>query len=159
MKNLIDFIKEKCTQEEIQEIVKELVPHDLHSVPRSWEEHAKTITDGYYINVEAEIRAVHYCPETEPADKARNIISSVGLAEAFRAMMQLMLLRQAWVKNWSPQWDDEETNKYCIVFEKDKYDIYTNRCISRPLSFPSMEMARDFITTFQDLLDLAKDLL
>lgn len=159
MKRVIDFIKEKCTQEEIQEIVKELVPHDLHSVPRSWEEHAKTITDGYYINVEAEIRAIHYCPETESINRARNVISSVGLAEAFRAMMQLMSLRQAWVKNWSPQWYDKETHKYCIVFEEDKYEIYTNLCISRPLSFPSMEMARDFLDTFPDLLDLAKDLL
>lgn len=159
MKRVIDFIKEKCTQKEIQELVKELVPTELHSVPRSWEEHAKTITDGYYINVEAEIRAAHYCPETEPADKARNIISSVGLSEAFRAMMQLMSLRQAWIKDWSPQWYDEETHKYCIVFEKDKYEIYTNLCISRPLSFPSMEMAKDFLDTFPDLLDLAKDLL
>lgn len=159
MKNLIDFIKEKCTQKEIQELVKELVPTELHSVPRSWEEHAKTITDGYYINVEGDIRAIRYCHKTETSDKVRNVIPSVGLAEAFRAMMQLMSLRQAWIKNWSPQWDDENTNKFCIVFEKDKYEIYTNICISRPLSFPSMEMARDFLDTFHDLLDLAKDLL
>lgn len=159
MKNLIDFIKEKCTQEEIQEIVKELVPHDLHSVPRSWEEHAKTITDGYYINVEGDIRVAHYCHKTEPADKARNVIPYVGLAEAFRAMMQLMSLRQAWIKNWQPQWDDDDIPKYCILFEKDKFDVYTNWEIARPLSFPSAEMARDFLTTFQDLIDLAKDLL
>lgn len=158
MKRVIDFIKEKCTQEEIQEIVKELVPHDLYSVPRSWEEHAKTITGGYYINVEAEIRAAHYCPEIEPADKARNVIPSVGLAEAFRAMMQLMSLRQAWIKNWQPQWDDCDP-KYCILFGKNKFDVYTNRESARPLSFPSEKMARDFLTTFQDLLDLAKELL
>lgn len=85
-------------------------------------------------------------------------LPSKELAEAFLAMMQLMSLRQAWIGDWKPNWKNDNTRKWCIIFECELTVCYFYSS-SRALSFPTKEMAEDFMNTFKDLLEIAKPLI
>lgn len=101
---------------------------------------------------------------------AKDYLPSKELAEAFIAMMQIMSLRHDWIhkwsvdngmtKDWKPDWKNGHMNKYCItnVYNKNIcVDIYI--CTIKSLSFPTWEMAEDFMNCFKDLLEIAKPLI
>lgn len=77
-------------------------------------------------------------------------------AEAFLALMQLRQLRKAWVGDWKPSGD----NFYAIIFSIET-GLKTGEYAStyRALSFPTPEMAKDFLDCFKDLCETAKILL
>ena len=129
--------------------------------PRSWKEYCKNhYGDYYYITSDSNIVGLGYNPghcELSPV-YAKNTIYSKELAEAFLAMMQLMSLRQAWIGDWKPNWKNPDIKKWCIIFEcelKVSY-FYSN---SRALSFPTIEMTKDFMDCFKGLLEIAKPLI
>lgn len=131
--------------------------------PRSWEEYCtNTKRNGkYFIGPTSGIVKSYYC-ESESFDTAldKNLLPSKELAEAFLAMMQLMSLRQAWIGEWEPDWKNRRQGKYCItLFENDEVMIDENIGSTRSLSFPTKEMATDFMNTFKDLLETAKSLI
>lgn len=141
--------------------------------PRSWEEYCKqhntTVTECYFLDNEANVRAFGWHPGV-PSDYYRNTLPSKELTEAFRAMMQVMSLRQDWIHKWSlergmtddwePDWDDMDSYKYCILGKYNSdFDIFTIDDLRCPLSFPTKEMAEDFMDCFKDLLDTAKPLI
>ena len=81
-------------------------------------------------------------------------------AEAFLALIQLRQLRKAWVGDW-----EQPSSRICsaaiayninnteVVVVVDKY--WSNM----PLSFPTKEMAEDFLSCFKELCETAKILL
>jgi hypothetical protein len=94
------------------------------------------------------------------ADEDRNYYISKQEAEAFLALMQLRQLRKAYVKNWEPDWKGTKQYKACIMHSGTDFIIaYFNDLCSRPLSFPTEELAKQFLTNFKDLLEIAKPLL
>lgn len=137
--------------------------------PRSWEEYLRKDNHPnklWFIN---------------PANKITNGISSTGgaikncdlnkshcymgaylpskeLAESFLAMMQLMSLRQAWIGDWKPDWYVNEY-KYCIIILDNKYTVDGFIHFHQSLSFPTRELAENFMNTFKDLLEIAKPLI
>lgn len=132
--------------------------------PRSWEEYceqqAANNKIGYYIE-DANCTTVkvwwNACIKTNTWE---NVLPSNKLAEAFLAMMQLMSLRQAWIGDWKPDWKNRRQCKYCItLFENDEVMIDENIGSTRSLSFPTQEMAIDFMNCFKDLLEIAKPLI
>lgn len=148
MEELIKFIKSKCSQEEIGELVKELSTKEepkKNDVPRTWEEYCSTIKKGYYIDTHSNIYNAIYNQGEADFDMARNVLPTKEMAEAFLAMMQLMSLRQAWIKDWKPEWNDETTYKF--------------RSCHKVFSFPTEEMAEDFLKCFKDLIEKAKILI
>lgn len=141
--------------------------------PRSWEEyceqHNTTVTNRYFIDNGAEVRVSGWHPDI-PSDMLKNTLPSKELAEAFRAMMQLMSLRQDWIHKWSlergmtddwePDWHDMGSYKYCILGKYNSdFDIFAIDDLRCPLSFPTEEMANDFVNCFKDLLEIAKPLI
>ena len=132
--------------------------------PRSWEEYCENHRGGFaFISTcsRVSVTEVKY-PSNEllklDPENSKHVLPSKELTEAFLAMMQLMSLRQAWIGNWEPDWKNPDTKKWCIIFEcelKVSY-FYSN---SRALSFPTREMAEDFMNCFRDLLEIAKPLL
>ena len=86
----------------------------------------------------------------------------------FIAMMQLMSLRQAWIHkwlkdigitdDWKPNWDGT-FHYFCIIILDNKYVVDKFHRYRQPLSFPTIEMAEDFMNCFRDLLEIAKPLL
>lgn len=69
-------------------------------------------------------------------------------------MMQLMSLRQAWIGDW------ESHNPGFLIMLDTKRNIIVSRgfCYG-PLTFPTKEMAVDFMNTFKYLLEVAKPLI
>lgn len=146
--------KEKSTFEKI-------VFKPIDSRPRSWEEYCKqqkaNNKKGYYINsagCNLDKTSWNTCSTT---DFWRNVLPSEELAKAFLAMMQLMSLRQAWIGDWKPDWDNAYLRKYCIEGEENGNFRIDALCLMRsPLSFPTKQMAEEFLDCFKDLIEQAK---
>ena len=85
--------------------------------PRSWEEYCcqqqTNCKEGYCINnVTSEIQEINWGLCT---CSWKTVLPSKELTEAFLAMMQLISLRQAWIGNWEPDWNDETRVKWNII--------------------------------------------
>ena len=127
--------------------------------PRSWEEYCcqqqTNCKEGYCINnVTSEIQEINWGLCT---CSWKTVLPSKELAEAFLAMMQLMSLRQAWIGDWTPDWKD--STNWCIIFRMGVLEVDFFNYTAHPLSFPTEEMAYDFMYTFKDLLEIAKPLI
>lgn len=81
-------------------------------------------------------------------------------AEAFLALMQLRQLRKAWVGNWEQPNCNVKTAAILYSVNKQEVMVYQgNFWISNVLSFPTNEMAQEFLNCFKDLCETAKILL
>lgn len=125
--------------------------------PRSWGEYLRLNTgfDGTGIdwNIVGGIRA------TGLHHRGKAIVPT-KYGAPFIAMMQLMSVRQEWIGDWEPDWKNRRQCKYCIaLFENDEVMIDENIVCTRSLSFPTKEMAEDFMDCFKDLLNMAKPLI
>jgi hypothetical protein len=90
----------------------------------------------------------------------KNMCTSKSEAEAFLALMQLRQLRKCYIGNWEPDWKGTKQYKACIMHSGTDFIIaYFNDLCSRPLSFPTEELAKQFLDSFKDLLEIAKPLL
>lgn len=142
--------KEKSTFEKIVFKKKE------NTKPRSWKEYLELNTGFDGVGIDWNCGGV----QTTGLHHRGKAIIPTHLAQPFIAMMQLMSLRQEWIGDWKPDWSNEYTDKYCIIGKHYcNFEIYTlNRC-RYALSFPTREMAKDFMYYFKDLLDIAKPLI
>lgn len=87
--------------------------------------------------------------------KADANVMSKDLCKAFLAYMKLIQLRNAWVKD-GENGDEDEYRKIVYTAERGFYGV---RLGKTGLSFPTPEMADEFIGTFKDLLEVAKPLI
>ena len=80
--------------------------------------------------------------------------------DAIRALCQLLICRNAWWKvlNWKPDWKDEDV-KYCITNALNRVRTTSNHENNRILAFPTEEIRDQFLSTFRDLIEEAKELL
>ena len=88
----------------------------------------------------------------------KNWIPSKKSAEAHLALIQLKQLRNCWRQGWEPDWNDDQQAKYCIVHSQE-FKIHTLYETRRFLSFPTIEMAKEFLECFRDLIEKAGDLI
>lgn len=134
--------------------------------PRSWEEYCdKFKGQFYYIQDNRDNIATSFVPNGL-VSAYKNYVPSKELAEAFLAMMQLMSLRQDWIHKWSiesgmtddwkPDWKNGNETKYCLIHVKNIIKICDFYIANHTLSFPTEEMAEDFMNCFKDLLEIAK---
>lgn len=133
-----------------------IVKEKKQELPRSWEEFCENYPrtkDEYFINDNSSIDQVTYNPRNARYDK--NICISREEAEAFLALMQLRQLRKAWIGDWS----DTDGAAYSIYVEKGIILSIGKFGVNRVLHFPSLEMAKDFLSCFRDLCETAKVLL
>ena len=145
--------KEKSTFEKI-------VFKKKDTKPRSWEEYLELNTgfDGAGINWNCggvQTTGLHH--------RGKAIVPT-HLAQPFIAMMQLMSLRQAWIGNWEPDWNEPDWNdetrvKWNIICLQNQVCLCDTQIKLRALSFPTIEMATDFMNCFKDLLEIAKPLI
>ena len=115
--------------------------------PRSWEEYDRAlkhlyITSGYDKVGVGGTRYDHFATETE--------------AKAFCALGKLIQLRDAWVGDWEPDWTNDKEYKWIIQYDYNDVHIYHSFVVSRPLSFPTKDMAIEFFDAFSGLLKQAK---
>ena len=132
-----------------------------NELPKTWEEFCERypITPNEYWIKTVESR---YCNGLHDRKRDinidKNICVSLQEAKAFTALMQLRQLRKAYVKDWEPDWMDE-TTKYCMEVSGNELTVHCWFHKSLPLSFPTRELAEQFLNNFKDLLEIAKPLL
>lgn len=124
--------------------------------PRSWDEYLELSTgfDGCGINWN-----MNGGIQTTGLHHRGKAIVPTHLAQPFIAMMQLMSLRQAWIGDWKPDWSCGYSSKYCVVGVGNHFDVSVLSKCRYALSFPTIEMAKDFMDCFKDLLEIAKPLI
>lgn len=130
-----------------------------NELPKTWEEFCERnkITCGEsYISPTSNIKKLVTGARNSIID--RNLCTSKQEAEAFTAFMQLRQLRKAYIKDWEPNWDNNDP-KYCIMCDSNQFDTIDCYHVSGPLSFPTNVLANKFLTNFKDLLEIAKPLL
>lgn len=159
---IIDIPDGMCIDESKSTFEKIVFKNKENAKPRSWEEYCDLqITNnkkGYCINdLTSEIDEVHWY-NCANADSWRNVLPSRELAEASRAMMQLMSIRQEWIGGWKPCWNGISIH-FCIAHSRNGYSIDKFALFYHVLSFPTQEMAKDFMNCFRDLLEVAKPLI
>lgn len=113
--------------------------------PKTWDEYC----DNFYPYE----KHMHYVPQFAHGFSGED-------ADALIAFGRLIRLRRAWIGDWKPEMNDE-VHYYCIILEN-KYNKYVVEAFSRYhhfLSFPTKEMAEDFMNCFKDLLNKAKTLI
>lgn len=122
--------------------------------PATWEEYCaqNPIVEGeYYINDCSDI--LHVSPGERDKDDDINVMSE-KLCKAFRAHMKLIQLRNAWVRG------SEDTSCIFKILAIDgEISVYSLLLCASGLSFPTDDMALDFLKTFKELLEVAKPLL
>ena len=138
---------------ELKEIaLQAFTERELNPLPRSWEEFATNYARmGYYISADGKplmcassgkLSSPHVCPSKESA-------------EAHLAMIQLEQLRNCWRQGWKPK---PHEGVYTIKFSSGGLRVYYFS--SREfLSFPTKEMAEEFLKCFRDLIEKAGDLI
>ena len=124
--------------------------------PRSWKEYLELSAgfDGCGINWNMnggiQTTGLHHRSEA---------IVPTEYGAPFIAMMQLISLRQEWIGDWKPDWKINTTNVWCVIFKEGRLKVDFFCTISMALSFPTKEMAEDFMNCFKDLLEIAKPLI
>lgn len=127
--------------------------------PRSWSEYCKSNNTLNKHGIGPSSNICHYEHiRTMKEDIDKNLIGSEEEAEAFLALMQLRLLRKAWVGEWEPEYNND-THKWHIHFQKGEPGVILSCSVHRTLSFPTREMAEEFLKCFRDLIEKAKVLL
>lgn len=139
---------------------------ELNPLPKTWEEFCEKhpIQDHEaFINFTGGITVCKECAGSglgiwmRKPEKDRCKCVSQKSAEAHLAMMQLEQLRNCWLNGWEPIWDCSE--KWCIRLWGNELGVGVATHISRFLTFPTNEMAREFLECFRDLIEKAKDLI
>lgn len=127
-------------------------------LPKTWEEFCKMkpIKEEYFIDNTCNLVCITGY-RNSILDK--NSCTSKQEAEAFLALMQLRQLRKAYVKNWEPDWKNDNEPKYCINLQANPFNVQCWYHMSNPFSFPTYELAKQFLDNFKDLLKIAKPLL
>lgn len=138
-----------------------IVKEKKNDKPRTWEEFCEMnpIKVGEaFIDCTDDcnpITEASFCIGKERKDKCW--CTSKQEAKAFLALMQLRQLRKAWIGDWEPI----KGETYWGIFNNIAVGIYTNpfAMSNTAMSFPTKEMAEDFLNCFKDLCETAKILL
>lgn len=141
-----------------------IVKEKKNDKPRSWEEFCENYPltgEEYFIDTYSNIKNTIYKADANVnrnVNYGKNWINSKKEAEAFLALMQLRQLRKAWVGDWNYEISSQNYIS-SIVCVKESGIIITESIHNNVLSFPTKEMAEDFLNCFKDLCETAKILL
>lgn len=112
-------------------------------VPHTWEEYC---TDFYPYEYH-----LHYKPEFVHGFRQED-------CNALIAYGRLIRLYRSWIGKWEPDWNNDKIPKWCIQYWKNTFEVLDYYLTPVLLSFPTKEMANDFMNCFKDLLNNAKTL-
>ena len=137
------------------------------TLPKTWEEFCKNnpIKGGieHYIEDSSDIACCNLEDERD-VECDKNLLPSRKAAEQHLALIQLHQLRDCYRQGWIPDLEDESF-KYCIRgyynsdFRSIKYRVSGLSHTSTFLSFPTKELAEEFLNNFRDLIVKAGDLI
>ena len=137
-----------------------LVFEDIEpQLPKTWEEFCKqnaATDDEYFIDGSCYITRCVYGERNTIID--RNMLPSKQAAEQHLALMQLHQLRDCYRQGWKPNYEYGSIN---VNIEKQDNTPIIIKVIQREafLSFPTQELAEQFLNNFKDLIEQAGDLI
>ena len=133
--------------------------------PKTWEEFCEQNMikkSEYYLNDSSCILELYNDERDVFSD--RNVLPTRQAAEAHLALMQLHQLRDCYRQGWVPNLI-EGSRKYCIagyyssITKSIKYQVVDSTYASNFLSFPTYELAEEFLINFRELIEKAGDLI
>lgn len=138
-----------------------IVKKKKNDKPKSWEEFCEMnpikVGEAFidYTDDCSPIIEASFCVGKERKDKCW--CTSKQEAKAFLALMQLRQLKKAWIGDWEPI----KGETYWGIFNNIAAGICTNpfAMSNTAMSFPTKEMAEEFLSCFRDLCETAKILL
>ena len=80
-------------------------------------------------------------------------------AIAIKAFSKLLKLRRDWIGDWDPDWCNGGRIKFCIDIYKNDFCVTSLSNYSKTFSFPTEEMAIEFLKHFRDLFEQCKMLI
>ena len=92
----------------------------------------------------------------------KHTFSDYNQAQAHIAMIKLHLLRDEYRNGWLPSWEDSFYKygiKWNMIAGKTRLVIAQHTHDSDSLSFPTYELAEEFLTNFRELIEDAGDLI
>ena len=129
--------------------------------PKTWEEFCEQNNivkkNEYYVDTASCIIAISDGKRYGSSDK--NLLPSKEAAEQHLALMQLHQLRDCYNNNWHCDWNNEYEKNAVIVRSHGELKIYAEWAITTFLTFKSIEIAREFLTNFRELIEQAGDLI
>lgn len=126
--------------------------------PRSWEEYLELNTGFDGTGIDWNCGGV----QTTGLHHRGKAIVPTKYGAPFIAMMQVMSVREDWIGDWKPNYYMNMASNWGIEYEPN-LGVFSieNHCRTNGggLTFPTREMAIDFMNTFKDLLEIAKPLI
>ena len=84
---------------------------------------------------------------------------NINVPRGHLALMQLHQLRDCYRQGWTPDWENN-SSKYSIITTKNvEFKIIEAVYRNAFLSFPTYEIAEEFLNNFKDLIEQAGDLI
>ena len=126
--------------------------------PNTWQEclTKKAETGVIYIKQDGTIDGQDY---VNPYTKAyKSYLPSVKTATQILALSQLLICRDVWRNGWEPKIGENAYYIYLSTYP-DGYKIWETTGCKRTFSFPTEEIAKNFLNTFKDLIIEAGDLI
>ena len=132
-----------------------------NELPKTWKEFCDkypVTPDEYWIETVYSRYCNSFRGRKRDINMDKNVCVSLQEAKAFTALMQLRQLRKCYIGNWEPDWNCNST-KFCIIVDANRIRVTDQYFCQKSLSFPTQELAEQFLTNFKDLLEIAKPLL
>lgn len=136
------------------------------TLPKTWDEFceqtpisADECTFDDYGNIVPMSELIEDETERDP-ETDKMICSNEQIAQAVRALIQLIQLRDCYRQGWTPDWSDNNQPKYSIEYYY--YDRTHGRVIvkqSMVLTFQTLSIMVEFEKNFTDLIKQAKKLI
>lgn len=110
---------------------------------------------------EKKVKSWEEFKEKYPNQGFHNIGTQLTVKESYalEAFSKLLKLRRDWIGKWEPDWENTKTKCYVLECIENTVKIYPQWIYSRNLSFPTKQMAQEFLETFYDLIEKAKILI
>lgn len=145
---------------EVKEVVgnKIIIREKEKELPKTWKKCAIIVNEFELFNIDSEVVDFNLNDPTMLLGKDDYRIVPKGLGNPMLALCQLLICRNAWWKQlgWKP---DLAVKKYCITTKCDEVDKLERVQENRILAFPTSEVRDQFLDSFRDLIEEAKELL
>lgn len=142
---------------EVKEVVgnKIIIKEKEKELPKTWKDCFEELKDKESITDSSDIAMIR--DSAKAWDKNRDVLPA-GMGKPMLALCQLLICRNAWWKQlgWKP---DLAVKKYCITTKCDEVDKLERVQENRILAFPTPEVRDQFLDSFRDLIEEAKELL
>ena len=122
---------------------------DLDTRCKSWEEFSKKYSHLYGYRNDVKIKYPLYTENQLTQDEALSL----------SAFSKLLKLRRDWIGTWEPDWTKGCVRKYYIEVRENEFFIDHHYIYSRTFSFPTKEMAKEFLECFKHLFEDCKYLI